>query len=80
VQRLGLEKKLTRQFRTMLSRPPGTTPPLNDEVRVLVIADPAPALRTTAPRTPRFTRASAVRRPVAAAVRRRAVPAAAAHA
>ena len=42
VQRLGLEKKLTRQFRTMLSRPPGTTPPLNDEVRVLVIADPAP--------------------------------------
>jgi len=45
-----------------------------------LIADPAPALRTTAPRTPRFTRAFAVRRPVAAAVRRRAVPAAAAHA
>ena len=42
VQRLGLEKKLTRQFRTMLSRPPGMTPSLTDEVRVLVIADPAP--------------------------------------
>lgn len=42
VQRLGLEKKLTRQFRTMLSQPPGTMPPLKDEVRVLVIADPAP--------------------------------------
>jgi pimeloyl-ACP methyl ester carboxylesterase len=42
VQRLGLEKKLTRQFRTMLSQPPGTMPPLEDEVRVLVIADPAP--------------------------------------
>jgi CHAT domain-containing protein len=26
----------------MLSRPPGTTPPLNDHLRVLVIADPAP--------------------------------------
>jgi hypothetical protein len=42
VLRLGLEKRLTRQFRTMLSRPPGTMPPLNDEVRILVIADPAP--------------------------------------
>jgi pimeloyl-ACP methyl ester carboxylesterase len=42
VQRLGLEKKLTRQFRTMLSQPPSTMPPLRDEVRVLVIADPAP--------------------------------------
>jgi hypothetical protein len=42
VQRLGLEKKLTRQFRTMLSQPPGTMPPLEDEVRVLVVADPAP--------------------------------------
>jgi len=42
VQRLGLEKKLTRQFRTMLSQPPGTMPPLEEEVRVLVVADPAP--------------------------------------
>jgi hypothetical protein len=42
VVRLGLDKQLTRQFRTMLSRPPGTMPPLNNEVRILVIADPAP--------------------------------------
>ena len=39
---LGLDRALTRQFRTMLSQPPGTTPPLNEQVRVLVIADPAP--------------------------------------
>ena len=39
---LGLDRALTRQFRTMLSRPPGATPPLNEQVRVLVIADPAP--------------------------------------
>jgi hypothetical protein len=34
--------KLTRQFRTMLASAPGITPPLNQEVRVLVVADPAP--------------------------------------
>jgi pimeloyl-ACP methyl ester carboxylesterase len=39
---LGLDLELTRQFKTMLSRPPGTTPPLNAQVRALVIADPAP--------------------------------------
>jgi len=42
VQRLGLDKRLTRQFRTMLTQPPGTTPPAGDGLRVLVIADPAP--------------------------------------
>ena len=42
VQRLGLDKRLTRQFRTMLTQPPGTTPPAGDGIRVLVIADPAP--------------------------------------
>ncbi len=42
LQRLGLEKRLTRQFRTTLSRAPGTLPPPGRELRVLVIADPAP--------------------------------------
>jgi pimeloyl-ACP methyl ester carboxylesterase len=42
VQRLGIDKRLTRQFRTMLTRPPGTTPAAGDGLRVLVIADPAP--------------------------------------
>jgi len=38
----GLDLKLTRQFRTMLSGAPGIAPPLNRNLRVLVIADPAP--------------------------------------
>jgi hypothetical protein len=42
VQHLGLDKRLTRQFRTMLTRPPGTTPPASGGLRALVIADPAP--------------------------------------
>jgi CHAT domain-containing protein/pimeloyl-ACP methyl ester carboxylesterase len=38
---LGLDLRLSRQFRSMLTQPPGTTPPLNDHLKVLVIADPA---------------------------------------
>ncbi len=38
----GTHLRLTRQFRSMLSRPPGVAPALNDRLRVLVIADPAP--------------------------------------
>lgn len=34
--------QLTRQFRTMLSAAPGIRPPLNRNLRVLVVADPAP--------------------------------------
>jgi CHAT domain len=37
----GPDLKLTRQFRTMLSGAPGIAPPLNQSLRVLVIADPA---------------------------------------
>jgi pimeloyl-ACP methyl ester carboxylesterase len=39
---LGTDLKLSRQFRTTLSQAPGLSPPLNDRLRVLVIADPAP--------------------------------------
>ena len=38
----GIHLKLTRQFRTMLAGAPGIAPPLNNNLRVLVIADPAP--------------------------------------
>lgn len=38
----GTNLSLTRQFRTFLSGSPGIAPPLNDTLRVLVIADPAP--------------------------------------
>lgn len=38
---LGLDLRLSRQFRSLLTQPPGTTPPLNDQLKVLVIADPA---------------------------------------
>ncbi|HKO61616.1 MAG TPA: CHAT domain-containing protein [Pyrinomonadaceae bacterium] len=38
----GRDLKLTRQFRTMLAGAPGIAPPLNRNLRVLVIADPAP--------------------------------------
>jgi len=38
---LGLDRRLSRQFRSLLTQPPGTTPPLNDHLKVLVIADPA---------------------------------------
>ena len=41
VRWLGLDLRLSRQFRSLLTRPPGTTPPLNDHLKVLVIADPA---------------------------------------
>jgi hypothetical protein len=39
---LGTDLRLSRQFRTTLARAPGISPPLNDRLRVLVIADPAP--------------------------------------
>jgi pimeloyl-ACP methyl ester carboxylesterase len=39
---LGPDLRLTRQFRTFLSPPPGITPAANDKLRILVIADPAP--------------------------------------
>jgi hypothetical protein len=38
----GPDLKLTRQFRTLLSPAPGTAPQLNNRLRVLVVADPAP--------------------------------------
>ena len=38
---LGLDLRLSRQFRSLLTQPPGTTPPLNDHLKILVIADPA---------------------------------------
>jgi hypothetical protein len=37
----GRDLKLTRQFRTMLSGAPGIAPPINESLRILVIADPA---------------------------------------
>lgn len=40
--RFGTDLKLSRQFRTMLSGAPGIAPPVNDNLKVLVIADPAP--------------------------------------
>jgi hypothetical protein len=39
---LGTSLGLSRQFRTLLSPPPGSPPPLNRVLKVLVIADPAP--------------------------------------
>jgi CHAT domain len=39
---LGTEAAVSRQFRTLLSPPPSSPPPLNNSLRVLVIADPAP--------------------------------------
>lgn len=39
----GVGLKLTRQFRTMLAGAPGIAPPLNNRLKVLIIADPAPA-------------------------------------
>lgn len=39
---LGTDLGLSRQFRALLSSAPGVSPPLNDRLRVLVIADPAP--------------------------------------
>ena len=41
VRWLGLDLRLSRQFRSLLTQPPGTTPPLNEQLKVLVIADPA---------------------------------------
>ena len=41
----GPDLKLTRQFRTMLSGAPGIAPPINNSLRVLVIADPARDMR-----------------------------------
>ena len=39
---LGPDRQLTRQFRTLLSSVPGIRPPVNRDLRVLVVADPAP--------------------------------------
>ena len=36
----GPDFQLTRQFRSLLSESPGVPPPLNDQLEVLVIADP----------------------------------------
>jgi hypothetical protein len=38
----GPDLRLTRQFRTLLSSAPGVAPSLNRDLKVLVIADPAP--------------------------------------
>jgi hypothetical protein len=37
----GTDLRLTRQFRTLLSPAPGSPPPLNHSLNVLIIADPA---------------------------------------
>ncbi|HVE90004.1 MAG TPA: CHAT domain-containing protein [Burkholderiaceae bacterium] len=39
---LGTDLQLSRQFRTLLSQAPGLSPPVNNQLSVLVIADPAP--------------------------------------
>jgi hypothetical protein len=39
---LGPDAELARQFRTMLSSPPGVMPPLGPRLKILVVADPAP--------------------------------------
>jgi hypothetical protein len=39
---VGTSLSLSRQFRTLLSPPPSSLPPLNRELKALVIADPAP--------------------------------------
>ncbi|MSV27276.1 MAG: CHAT domain-containing protein [Bryobacterales bacterium] len=38
---LGVELRVTRQFRTLLSSAPGMNPALNQDLKVLIIADPA---------------------------------------
>jgi hypothetical protein len=40
----GTDLRLSRQFRTLLSAAPGVAPPLNQTLKVLVIADPAQGL------------------------------------
>jgi hypothetical protein len=37
----GMDLRLTRQFRTLLSAAPGVAPPLNHTLKMLIIADPA---------------------------------------
>jgi hypothetical protein len=41
---LGPDFELTRQFRTLSSTVPGIAPALNDSLKILVIADPAPGV------------------------------------
>jgi hypothetical protein len=41
VSSLGVDLRVTRQFRTLLSSPPGMRPVLNRNLKVLIIADPA---------------------------------------
>lgn len=40
----GIDLRLARQFRTLLSTPPGLAPEVNHKLRMLLIADPAPNL------------------------------------
>ena len=42
LQYFGPQLQLTRQFRSMLTPRPGQPPPRNENLRVLVVADPAP--------------------------------------
>ena len=44
----GTDLNLTRQFRTLSSPSPGIPPQLNDQLNVLIIADPASRTRSTA--------------------------------
>jgi hypothetical protein len=39
---LGMNVRVSRQFRTLLSAPPSSPPALNNKLKALVIADPAP--------------------------------------
>jgi CHAT domain len=41
---VSLNVAVSRQFRSLLSTPPTSPPPLNNQLRALVIADPAPGL------------------------------------
>ncbi|GAA4010435.1 hypothetical protein GCM10022408_23360 [Hymenobacter fastidiosus] len=42
LQYFGPQLQLTRQFRSMLTPRPGQPPPRNENLRILVVADPAP--------------------------------------
>jgi hypothetical protein len=47
----GIQLKLARQFRTLLSAAPGIAPPVNHCLHMLIIADPAPDLKCPGART-----------------------------
>jgi hypothetical protein len=44
---LGIKVPVSRQFRTLLSPPPSSPPALNNKLKALVVADPAPETRLT---------------------------------